>query len=85
MIGLFILRGWLMARRTVFLPDGVDRLVRDALEEGESYSAAVARLIEAGIRAEGRRRPPRYVGSGDGPKDLGRLAERYLASLARSG
>ena len=84
MIGLFILRGWLMARRTVFLPDGVDRLVRDALEEGESYSAAVARLIEAGIRAEGRRGPPRYVGSGDGPKDLGRLAERYLASLARS-
>jgi hypothetical protein len=73
-----------MARRTVNLPDGVERLVRELAREGESFSAAVSRLIEAGARAEGRKRPPAYVASGDGPQDLGRKAEHYLQELVET-
>jgi hypothetical protein len=47
----------------------------------ESFSAAVVRLIETGIRNEGRRRPPSYVASGDGPEDLSEKAELYLKEL----
>jgi hypothetical protein len=70
-----------MARRTVNLPESVEALAREQAEEGESFSATVARLIEAGAAATGNRRRPRYVGSGEGPDDLGRLAERYLRQL----
>jgi hypothetical protein len=70
-----------MARRTVNLPDSVEALAREHAHEGESFSATVARLIEAGARATRGRRPPSYVGSGEGPDDLGRLAERYLREL----
>lgn len=70
-----------MARRTVNLPDSVETLAREHAEAGESFSATVARLIEAGARAGGGRRPPSYVASGEGPDDLGRLAERYLHDL----
>jgi hypothetical protein len=70
-----------MARRTVNLPESVEALARESAEAGESFSATVARLIEAGARATRGRRPPRYVGSGEGPDDLGRLAERYLREL----
>jgi hypothetical protein len=73
-----------MARRTVFVPDGVDRLVHELAAEGESYSATVARLIEAGVESLRGRKPPRYVASGEGPEDLGRMAERYLRDLVRS-
>jgi hypothetical protein len=65
----------------VSLPDGIDELVRRHVREGESFSAAVARLVQQGVAAEGSRRRPRYVGSGKGPSDLGRLAERYLREL----
>lgn len=67
-----------MVRRTVNLPDAVDEQVREASEEGESYSAAVARLIELGVKVAGRKRRPAWVGSGEGPDDLGRRAEEYL-------
>jgi hypothetical protein len=70
-----------MARRTVNLPESVERLAREHAEAGESFSATVARLIEAGARATGGRRRPSYVGSGEGPDDLGRHAERYLRKL----
>ena len=40
-----------MARRTVNLPDSVEALAREAAEPGESFSATVSRLIEAGVRA----------------------------------
>jgi len=43
-----------MARRTVSLPDAVDRLVREAAAEGETVSSTVARLIEVGARSMGR-------------------------------
>jgi hypothetical protein len=67
-----------MARRTVSLPQSIEDLARESTREGESFSATVARLIEQGARAERGPRRPRYVGSGDGPEDLGRDAERYL-------
>jgi hypothetical protein len=67
-----------VARRTVNLPDSVEALARDAAESGESFSATVSRLIERGVLASRGPSAPRYVGSGDGPDDLGRAAERYL-------
>jgi hypothetical protein len=67
-----------LVRRTVNLPDAVDEQVREAAEEGESYSAAVTRLLQLGVEAAGRTRQPRWIGSGDGPRDLGRRAEEYL-------
>ena len=72
-----------MGRRTVYLPDSVEALAREHAEEGESFSATVARLIERGARASGRRRPD-YVGSGEGPDELGLLAERYLQELVKA-
>lgn len=67
-----------MVRRTINLPDGVDSLVRELANEGESFSAAVTRLIEAGAKSLRAQKPPRYVASGEGPDDLGRRAEEYL-------
>jgi hypothetical protein len=67
-----------MARRTVYLPDSVEALARANARDGESFSATVARLIEAGAAASGRRRRPSYAGTGEGPEDLGRRAEYYL-------
>jgi hypothetical protein len=73
-----------MARRTVNLPDSVEALARELAREGESFSGTVARLIEEGARRlqEGRR--PTWIGSGEGPEDLGREAERYLRELSES-
>ncbi len=73
-----------MARRTVSLPQSVEDVARAAARDGESFSATVARLIERGARAEQGVRRPRYVASGDGPEDLGEVAERYLAELVDS-
>ena len=73
-----------MARRTVDLPESVEALARELAEEGETFSATVARLIEEGARAVRGRRPPGYVAAGDGPEDLGRVAERYLRELAET-
>ena len=73
-----------MVRRTVNLPGSVDALVREMAEEGESFSAAVTRLIEAGARASRTGRMPRYVASGAGPEDRGRKAEEDLRKPARS-
>ena len=73
-----------MVRRTVNLPQSVDELVREVAGEGESFSAAVTRLIEAGAKTLRAGRRPRYVASGDGPTDLGRRADEYLRVLASS-
>jgi len=70
-----------MARRTVNLPDNVEEVVRELANEGESFSAAVARLIDAGARSLRGGKRPSYVASGEGPEDLGRMAERYLREL----
>jgi hypothetical protein len=70
-----------MPRRTINVPPRIDALVREMARDHESFSAAVVRLIKAGIRNEGRRRPPSYVASGDGPEDLSEKAELYLKEL----
>lgn len=67
-----------MPRRTINLPDSVDELIRGSAAENESFSAAVARLVEAGARHGATRPRPSYVATGDGPEDLGRRAEQYL-------
>lgn len=67
-----------MVRRTVSLPQALDKQVRDAAGDDESFSAAVARLLEAGLRATTGKHRPEWVGSGEGPDDLGRWAEEYL-------
>lgn len=74
-----------MGRRTVNLPDAVEQLVRDSAKEGESFSAAVTRLIEAGSRKLRTGRRPAYIGSGEGPEDLGRMAEKYLREPVNLG
>jgi hypothetical protein len=67
-----------MSRRTVYLPDSIEQLARESTVAGESFSGTVARLIEEAARRTQGRKQPRYVASGDGPSDLGRLAEQYL-------
>ncbi|MDP8957598.1 MAG: hypothetical protein M3N24_11725 [Actinomycetota bacterium] len=70
-----------MPRRRIYVPETVDALIRDATRDGESYSAALARLVEAGDRSLRGRKSPAYVASGEGPNDLGRRAEWYLENL----
>jgi hypothetical protein len=84
MIAAFILGGRRMARRTLNLSDSIEELIREHAREGESFSAAAARLIQEGAARQGSRKPPRYVGAGSGPRDLGRLAEKYLRDLVVS-
>lgn len=67
-----------MARRTIYLPESVEALARENAREGESFSATVARLIEAGARTAGTDDLPDWIGSGEGPEDLGLNAEQYL-------
>ena len=73
-----------MARRTIHIPEGTEELVHELGRKGESFSATVTRLIEAGAKSLKRGRVPGYVGSGDGPEDLGRRAETYLRELVSS-
>jgi hypothetical protein len=70
-----------VARRTISLPDSVEELVRRNAAAGESFSAAVARLIQDGVAARHGKPRPRYVASGEGPHDLGRRAEQYLKDI----
>lgn len=73
-----------MARRTLSLPDSVESLVRENAMEGESFSAAASRLIQEGVAARRKKKKvPAYVGAGSGPRDLGRMAEKYLRDLAK--
>ena len=65
------------------MSEAVDRLIRQRVAEEGSYSAAVARLVEAGTRTLGRKSVPPYVATGDGPPDLGIAAERYLRAAPR--
>jgi hypothetical protein len=70
-----------MPRRTIHITESTESLVRDLAEEGESFSAAIARLVEAGAAASRGKRMPSYIGIGEGPSDLGRRAEDYLKEL----
>ncbi len=85
MMSKFIPLEGTVIRRTVSLPDAVDARVRDAAEDGESFSAAVSRLIEAGLAATRGSPRPDWIGSGEGPDELGRRAEEYLRRPAQLG
>jgi hypothetical protein len=70
-----------MVRRTITLPDELETQVRDAAGEDESFSAAVARLLEAGL--SGRSERLAWIGSGDsGDPDLAFRVEEVLDELA---
>lgn len=73
-----------MARRTIHIPASTEALVRESAREGESFSATVTRLVEAGAKTVKSGRAPSYVALGDGPDDLGRKAEAYLRELVSS-
>ena len=51
------------------LPESTDALVRELSDEGESFSAAVTRLIEIGAAAMETGRYPSWIGSVEGPGD----------------
>lgn len=70
-----------MRRRTLSLPDHVEQALRENVEEGESISAAAARLILVGIASVGKKKRLSYIASGRGPRDLGLNAEKYLREL----
>jgi hypothetical protein len=70
-----------MVRRTITLPTELDARVRESAGAGESFSAAVARLVEAGLA--GDRRPLGWIGSGDSRDP--RLALRVEEVLAELG
>ena len=70
-----------MARRTIYLPETIEALARANALEGESFSATVARLIEEAVAGEGESEPLSYIGSGEGPDDLGLNAEKYLRAI----
>ena len=83
MIVVFILS--VMPRRTIHITESTEALVRELSDEGESFSAAVTRLIQAGATAIDGTHAPRYVGIASGPPDeLGRRAEEYLRKLVTS-
>jgi predicted CopG family antitoxin len=67
-----------MPRKTIYIPESAVELVKERAREGESFSAAVVRLIELGAREEEQPLLLDYVGSGEGPGDLGINAEKYL-------
>jgi hypothetical protein len=71
----------MVPRRTINIPLGVEATVRELAWEGESFSAAVARLVEEGARSLRAAKRPSYVSTGEGPEDLGRMAERYLEEI----
>ncbi|HEU4906313.1 MAG TPA: hypothetical protein VFT19_09400 [Solirubrobacterales bacterium] len=67
-----------MPSRTVYLPPKALELVREHAREGESFSATVVRLIKAGAHEDERHVLLDYLGSGEGPGDLGVNNEKYL-------
>jgi len=68
-----------VARRTIYLPNTVEELVREQALEGESFSATIVRLVELAALTGSEEDWPDYIGAGDGgPRDLGINAEKYL-------
>lgn len=71
-----------MGRRTINLPESTESDVRELARPGESFSAAVTRLLDEGVRVLRGPRKPTWVGAGEGPADLGVNAEKYLRDLS---
>jgi hypothetical protein len=73
-----------MVRKTISLPERTVDLVQDQQRDGESFSAAVARLIEDGARLVEQGRVPSWVGSAEGAEDdLSLRVEEILQEIAR--
>jgi hypothetical protein len=71
-----------MVRRTVSLPESTDALVRELATDGESFSAAVTRLIETGAAASRAGSRLGYIGSGEGPGDeIGLKADEIVREV----
>lgn len=77
----------IMPRKTIYLSDTTEELVREHAREGESFSATIVRLIEDSVFREeldaaldeGEEFPLGYIGAGEGgPPDLAINAEKYL-------
>lgn len=79
MILPFILQGMTqtVARRTIYMPYSIEELVREHALEGESFSATVVRLLQIGA-LDDRESWPDWIGSFEGPGDLGVNFEKYL-------
>jgi hypothetical protein len=69
-----------MVRKTITLPASTVTYVLEEAREGESFSAAVTRLLDERARSATPRMPS-YVGAGEGPPDLSLRAEEYLREL----
>jgi len=74
-----------MPRKTIYIPESTAELVEKYAREGESFSATVVRLVELGAAEDFEPEPIDesefplgYIGSGEGPGDLGINAEKYL-------
>lgn len=81
MIRVFILPNMTrtMPRRTIYIADETEELVRQRAIPGESFSATIVRLLELGMQAEDDQPPLDYIGAGSsGLPDLGINAEKYL-------
>lgn len=75
-----------MPRKTIYLPETTEELIREHAREGESFSATVVRLLELGAfdneldaAVDEGEFPLGYIGAGEGgPPDLAINAEKYL-------
>lgn len=69
-----------MVRRTITLPDGLDTRVREHAGDKEPFSAAITRLVEAGLESDPE--PLAWIGSGqsDDP-DLALQLEEVMEEL----
>ena len=67
-----------VARRTIYLPDSIEDLVREHTREGESFSSTIVRLIELGALGGDEEDWPEYIGSIEGPGDWGINFEKYI-------
>ena len=56
--------------------------MRKQQRDGESFSAAIARLIEDGARLVAPGKAPAWIGSGEGEPDLSLRVEEILRELA---
>lgn len=68
-------------RHTIYVPDEKEQLIRSAMQPGETFSAAVLRLVQEGIFASMGREEPGYFNSMEGddlPEDLGLNYEKYM-------
>jgi hypothetical protein len=68
----------IMPRRTIYLPESVENLVRKQALDNESFSATTVRLIELGALNADKEDWPEWIGSIEGPGDWGINFEKYI-------